>query len=201
MLLLLSVTAVTSSSARAQSTTDNTRPALGAYAGLISEISRFDGARVRAQEEESWRIGMFVGQWSVGYATKTLSQSVLVLRPGSTVRVTELQLSGLEAGRLIRRVGPLQLAGFVTAGQARVSAAIADTGPQQSTSASGSTFVIEPAVSLGVAVGPILRLDARVGARLGGSVKLSEQSIGTSGGFVGVTGALGWLGDWRMKSR
>ncbi len=193
----------------AQSASSRGRPALGIYAGLVSEVGRFDGQRVTAAEAESGRIGVFIGRWSVGLSGKTLQRSVVAFSPGAAPEVSKLQVSGIEVGRLFRRVGPLQLAGFTTVGRGRVSVWTPGTPPinpggpstPSRSLGSSSTMLIEPAVSVGAALGPVFRIDVRAGARLGGSATVAGRSIGTSGGFVGVTWALGWLGDWRMKGR
>ena len=199
ILLGMVIATAASASVGAQPASISRRPGLGLYAGLVSEMGRFDGGNVNAAEEESGHIGVFVGRWSLGYTSKLLSQSVVVLQPGAPIRITNLQVSGMEVGRLLRRRGPLQLAGFATVGRGRVKAAIGSSGASTAPTVSGTTFLIEPAVSAGVALGPILHVDVRAGVRLGGSVNVSGQSIGTSGGFVGLTWALGWLGDWRMR--
>lgn len=207
--LLCSILGVGPTLTSAQSASSRGRPALGIYAGLVSEVGQFDRQRVTAAEEESGRIGVLIGRWSVGLSGKTLQRSVVAFSPGAEPEVSKLQVSGIEVGRLFRRVGPIQLAGFATVGRGRVSVStpgrlpVNPGGPSTPSRSLGSSssMLIEPAVSVGVALGPVFRIDARAGARLGGSANVAGRSIGTSGGFVGVTWALGWLGDWRMRAR
>ena len=174
-------------------------PPLGFYLGFISEETRFDGGRANAREAESGHIGVYVGRWSVGAVGKSLGRSYILVSPGTSTSTADLEIAGLEVGRVFRTGSYLQPMAHLLVGQASVERRVFVNGQLPGTSSAERTPVVELSGGIGVPVWRVARFETRAGVRLGGRVSFDTVAYSTSAIFLQARTNAGWLGAWRKQ--
>lgn len=172
-------------------------PPLGFYFGLLSEQSRFDGARANAREEESGQIGLYVGRWSVGSVSKTIGRSYRLATVGSTFSAAMLEAEGVELGRVFRTHSMVQPTAHLMVGRAAVERRTFVNGMMPGITSTDRTPIVELSGGIGVPVWRVVRFEARAGVRLGGTVAFESARYSTTAWFLQARSSAGWLGDWR----